>query len=193
MHCYVYALCWAFMLPPSIFPCTYLISMLLVPAGKRRQHCLCCTPLANGWHAVGSPHECVDRMVKQLQELLIASALGLALLTAFVAKSGNFFFAGARLFLASLEAAIFLFSRVARIPEGSLVLPAICTEERLNLGAELANGIVIRGQNEISHPCAPGVCALLTRAKAARAHPGIYLVSKAAPCMTDTKDFLGTG
>ena len=51
--------------------------------------------------------------------------------------AGNFFFAGARIFFQSLEAAIFLFSRVARIPEGSLVLPAICTEERITLGAEL--------------------------------------------------------
>ncbi|CAL5229776.1 g13164 [Coccomyxa viridis] len=68
---------------------------------------------------------------------------------------GNFFFAGARLFFRSLEAAIFLFSRVARIPEGSLVLPAICTEERITLGAEMANGTIIRGQNEISHPAAP--------------------------------------
>jgi hypothetical protein len=72
------------------------------------------------------------------------------------ARAGNFFFAGARLFFRSLEAAIFLFSRVARIPEGSLVLPAICTEERITLGAELADGSVIRGQNEISHPSAPG-------------------------------------
>jgi hypothetical protein len=51
---------------------------------------------------------------------------------------GNFFFAGARVFLRSLEAAIFLFSRVARIPEGSLVMPAICTEGVITLGAELA-------------------------------------------------------
>ncbi len=50
---------------------------------------------------------------------------------------GNFFFAGARIFFQSLEAAVFLFSRVARIPEGSIVLPAICTEERITLGAEL--------------------------------------------------------
>lgn len=71
-------------------------------------------------------------------------------------RAGNFFFAGARLFFRSLEAAIFLFSRVARIPEGSLVLPAICTEERITLGAELANASIIRGQNEISHPAAPG-------------------------------------
>jgi len=65
---------------------------------------------------------------------------------------GNFFFAGARLFFRSLDAAIFLFSRVARIPEGSLVLPAIETEERITLGAELQDGTIVRGQCEISHP-----------------------------------------
>jgi hypothetical protein len=80
----------------------------------------------------------------------------LALLASIAVNTGNFFFAGARLFFRSLEAAIFLFSRVARIPEGSLVLPAICTEERITLGAEMANGTIIRGQNEISHPSAPG-------------------------------------
>jgi hypothetical protein len=53
--------------------------------------------------------------------------------------------AGARLFFRSLEAAVFLFSRVARIPEGSLVLPAICTEERIILGAELEDGTVLKG------------------------------------------------
>uniref|UniRef100_A0A383VTG3 Uncharacterized protein n=1 Tax=Tetradesmus obliquus TaxID=3088 RepID=A0A383VTG3_TETOB len=65
---------------------------------------------------------------------------------------GNFFFAGARTFFRSLESAVFLFSRVARIPEGSSVLPAICTEEVITLGAELEDGTVIRGQNNISHP-----------------------------------------
>ena len=65
---------------------------------------------------------------------------------------GNFFFAGSRTFFRSLEAAIFLFSRVARLPEGSIVLPAICTEERITLGAELEDGSVLRGQNMISHP-----------------------------------------
>ena len=65
---------------------------------------------------------------------------------------GNFFFAGARTFLRSLEAAIFMFTRVARIPEGSMVLPAICTEERIKLAAELDDGKVIVGQHAISHP-----------------------------------------
>lgn len=70
---------------------------------------------------------------------------------------GNFFFAGARLFFHSLEAAIFLFSRVARIPEGSKVLPAIQTEERITLGAQLENGDIIRGQSQISHPREEGI------------------------------------
>lgn len=50
---------------------------------------------------------------------------------------GNFFFTGARMFFQSLDAAIFLFSRVARIHTDSLVLPAICTNDRISLGAEL--------------------------------------------------------
>eukprot|EP00798_Chlamydomonas_sp_ICE-L_P029139 gene29139-32357_t len=65
---------------------------------------------------------------------------------------GNFFFAGARIFFRSLDAAIFLFSRVARLPLGSVVLPAISTEGRITLGAELQNGEVLRGHNQISHP-----------------------------------------
>nr|AGG38107.1 maternal effect embryo arrest 18-2 protein [Dimocarpus longan] len=65
---------------------------------------------------------------------------------------GNFFFAGARIFFQSLDAAIFLFSRVSDIPSESLVPPVISTNDRLTLGCELLDGTVIRGQNEISHP-----------------------------------------
>ncbi|QHN81060.1 uncharacterized protein DS421_20g683610 [Arachis hypogaea] len=65
---------------------------------------------------------------------------------------GNFFFAGARIFFRSLDAAIFLFSRVSDIPPESLVLPVISTNDRLTLGCELWDGTIIRGQNEISHP-----------------------------------------
>ncbi|XP_008791394.3 uncharacterized protein LOC103708308 isoform X7 [Phoenix dactylifera] len=65
---------------------------------------------------------------------------------------GNFFFAGARIFFQSLDAAIFLFSRVSEIPTESLVLPVISTNDRLTLGCELWDGTIIRGQNEISHP-----------------------------------------
>lgn len=50
---------------------------------------------------------------------------------------GNFFFAGARIFFQSLDAAIFLFSRVSDIPSESQVLPVISTNDRLTLGCEL--------------------------------------------------------
>ncbi|MED6195226.1 hypothetical protein PIB30_035923 [Stylosanthes scabra] len=60
--------------------------------------------------------------------------------------------AGARIFFRSLDAAIFLFSRVSDIPPESLVLPVISTNDRLTLGCELWDGTIIRGQNEISHP-----------------------------------------
>ena len=77
-----------------------------------------------------------------------------------VSLAGNFFFAGARTFFRSMDAAIFLFSRVARLPSGSSVLPAISTEERIILGAELADGTRLRGQNQISHPpVQPGIVA----------------------------------
>lgn len=89
---------------------------------------------------------------------------------------GNFFFAGARLFFRSLEAAIFVFSRVARIPDGSEVLPAVCTEERLVLAALLADGSVLRGQNEISHPTARPPSAVA----AAASSPGPNAVDKHA-------------
>ena len=56
---------------------------------------------------------------------------------------GNFFFTGARLFFQSLSAAIFWWSRVARIPDGCKVIPAsaslpLDTEIRsFTVGAEL--------------------------------------------------------
>jgi len=67
---------------------------------------------------------------------------------------GNFFFAGARMFFRSMEAAILLYSRVSRIPDESLVVPNILLPDnvRVALGAELVDGSTIRGQNEISHP-----------------------------------------
>lgn len=68
---------------------------------------------------------------------------------------GNFFFAGARLFFRSMDAAIFLYARVSRIPDDTHIVP--CIEliedtERVNLVAELQDGSILRGQNEISHP-----------------------------------------
>ncbi|KAG0465573.1 hypothetical protein HPP92_019737, partial [Vanilla planifolia] len=70
---------------------------------------------------------------------------------------GNFFFAGARMFFQSLDATIFLFSRVSQIPSESLVLPVISTNDRLTLGCGVWDGKIICGQNEISHPASCGL------------------------------------
>ncbi|KAH7544955.1 hypothetical protein FEM48_Zijuj01G0040900 [Ziziphus jujuba var. spinosa] len=63
---------------------------------------------------------------------------------------GNFFFAGARIFFQSLDAAIFLFSRVSDIPSESLVLPVISTNDRLTLGCELWVLFLIYNSDECS-------------------------------------------
>lgn len=65
---------------------------------------------------------------------------------------GNFFFAGARLFFRSLDAAIFLYSRVSGLSPDSLVLPITSTNDTLCIGAELTDGSMVRGQSAISHP-----------------------------------------
>eukprot|EP01103_Thecamoeba_quadrilineata_P019793 TRINITY_DN8188_c0_g1_i1.p1 TRINITY_DN8188_c0_g1~~TRINITY_DN8188_c0_g1_i1.p1 ORF type:complete len:438 (+),score=67.09 TRINITY_DN8188_c0_g1_i1:29-1342(+) len=68
---------------------------------------------------------------------------------------GNYFFTGARLFLGSLEAAIFLFSRVTNIHPLTRVFPCLrpsSFEERCSIGAQLRDGSFLYGQNNISHP-----------------------------------------
>mmetsp|Transcript_8099 Transcript_8099/g.21284 ORF Transcript_8099/g.21284 Transcript_8099/m.21284 type:complete len:317 (+) Transcript_8099:413-1363(+) len=70
---------------------------------------------------------------------------------------GNYFFAGARTFLCSLDAALFLYARVSRIPPDACVLPVmeVRSRDRVALGAELADGSRLHGQNTISHPPPP--------------------------------------
>jgi len=65
---------------------------------------------------------------------------------------GNFFFAGARTFFNSMEAAIFMYHRVSGVATRSDVLPVIVSERRITIAAELESGEEILGQNEISHP-----------------------------------------
>lgn len=68
---------------------------------------------------------------------------------------GNFWLAGAQLFVRSLQSAIFLFSSVCGISSNYTVIPAINTNSLVTLAAELADGSRIVGQSEISHP-SPG-------------------------------------
>jgi len=65
---------------------------------------------------------------------------------------GNFFFTGARLFFNSLETAIFWFSRVSGIDPDTQVIPVINTNNAVNIAAQLEDGTLLLGQNNISHP-----------------------------------------
>lgn len=60
-----------------------------------------------------------------------------------------------RLFLGSLESAIYLLSQICAIPPQTLVLPAINTSFTHHISAGLTDKTVITGQNAISHPSAP--------------------------------------
>ncbi|CCJ30800.1 unnamed protein product, partial [Pneumocystis jirovecii] len=68
---------------------------------------------------------------------------------------GNFFLTGANLFFGSLESAIFLFRSITHIH--AQVLPVINTSFTHHIAAKLKNGMVIYGQNQISHPSNCGI------------------------------------
>jgi 2-phospho-L-lactate transferase/gluconeogenesis factor (CofD/UPF0052 family) len=71
------------------------------------------------------------------------------------ASIGNLFLTGARLFTGSLEAAIYLLSSVCAVPDTTAVLPALNTNFAHHIAVGLADGTVIAGQNDISHPNVP--------------------------------------
>src|SRR6186713_308734 len=56
------------------------------------------------------------------------------------------------MFCRSIESAIFLFSAITSIPPTQIVCPCIHTNSVATIAAELADGSVIVGQMNISHP-----------------------------------------
>ncbi|KAK5167709.1 uncharacterized protein LTR77_007408 [Saxophila tyrrhenica] len=71
------------------------------------------------------------------------------------AAIGNLFLTGARLFTGSFEAAIYLLSSICGVPDSIAVLPVLNTNFAHHIAASLADGTIITGQNNISHPSVP--------------------------------------
>ncbi|KAL1302353.1 hypothetical protein AAFC00_002759 [Neodothiora populina] len=71
------------------------------------------------------------------------------------ASIGNLFITGARVFTGSLESAIYLLSSICSVPSSVSVLPAINTNFTHHISVSLADGSLITGQNNISHPSIP--------------------------------------
>lgn len=69
-----------------------------------------------------------------------------------LANVGNLFLTGVRLFIGSLDSAIELFINLTDIDPKTEVLPCINTNFSYHIGAILANGLIITGQSQISHP-----------------------------------------
>ena len=61
----------------------------------------------------------------------------------------------ARLFTGSFESAVYLLSSICGVPATVSVIPVINTNFAHHIAAGLADGTVITGQNNISHPSAP--------------------------------------
>lgn len=69
-----------------------------------------------------------------------------------LANVGNLFLTGVRLFIGSLDSAIELLLKLTDISPHFEVLPCINTNFSYHIGAKLANGLIITGQSQISHP-----------------------------------------
>lgn len=118
---------WLFKFFFTLIFCHFLLDMFLMIQIHRRPNERFCFSNGRYW-----------RSFSRLQLCIILFACLVTHLWLFPSCSiGNFFFAGARIFFQSLDAAIFLFSRVSEIPCDSLVLPVISTNDRLTLGCEL--------------------------------------------------------
>ncbi|KJX95788.1 hypothetical protein TI39_contig1050g00003 [Zymoseptoria brevis] len=68
------------------------------------------------------------------------------------ASIGNLFLTGARLFTGSFEASIHLLSSICGLDPTISILPVLNTNFAHHIAAGLADGTVITGQNNISHP-----------------------------------------
>ena len=91
------------------------------------------------------------------------------------ASVGNLFLTGARLFSGSFESAIYLLSSICAIPDGEVhVIPSINSNFSHHIAAGLANGEVIVGQNNISHPAAKTKLQMPALASSATAELRIF-------------------
>lgn len=61
----------------------------------------------------------------------------------------------ARLFTGSLESAVYLLSSICGVPATISVLPVLNTNFACHIAAGLADGTIVTGQNNISHPSVP--------------------------------------
>ena len=108
------------------------------------------------WHGISSPKRELIRSFLNSINLEMTKRLRPTSKFDFSGASiGNLFLTGARLFTGSFESAVYLLSSICGVPASVSVLPALNTNFACHIAAGLADGTVITGQNNISHPSIP--------------------------------------
>lgn len=122
------------------------------------------------WNGISSPkRELIRSFLNALNLELVKRLRPTSRFDFSGASIGNLFLTGARLFTGSFESAVYLLSSICAVPASIAVLPALNTNFACHIAAGLADGTVITGQNDISHPSNP------TSAVPAMASPGRQL------------------
>ncbi|KND00487.1 uncharacterized protein SPPG_04803 [Spizellomyces punctatus DAOM BR117] len=106
------------------------------------------------WQGISDPYrETIRAFLAHFQHELVKSATRRPPFEYQGGSIGNFFLTGSRLFFDNLDAAVFQFARIMRVPPRTEVVPVLATARGVvTIAAALRNGEVIVGQCDISHP-----------------------------------------
>lgn len=108
------------------------------------------------WDGISSPKkELIRSILNSINQEILKRVRPNSRFDFSAASIGNLFLTGARLFTGSFEAGIYLLSSICAVPSTVSVLPVLNTNFAHHIAAGLADGTVIMGQNNISHPSEP--------------------------------------
>ncbi|ODQ78684.1 hypothetical protein BABINDRAFT_162387 [Babjeviella inositovora NRRL Y-12698] len=105
-----------------------------------------------------------------------------------LASIGNLFLTGARLFCGSLDAAIELVLRLARVDERVKVLPCLNTNFTYHISALLEDGSIVTGQSQISHPNTSGASPMALIVKTGPLTPVDFLYNDMSHLLNSNTD-----
>lgn len=106
------------------------------------------------WNGISHPYrETIRTFLAHFQHELVKSSTRRPSFNFQGGSIGNFFLTGSRLFFDNLDAAVFQFMRIMRVPPRTEVVPVLETNRgSVMIAAALRDGTSIFGQCEISHP-----------------------------------------
>ncbi|KAI8822641.1 uncharacterized protein EV422DRAFT_494728 [Fimicolochytrium jonesii] len=119
------------------------------------------------WDGISHPYrETIRTFLAHFQHELVKSSTRRPPFNFEGGSIGNFFLTGSRLFFDNLDAAVFQFMRIMRVPPRTEVVPVLETNRgSVMIAAALRDGTTIFGQCEISHPGNTGGSIELSQTK----------------------------